>query len=267
MSTTQTIEITFENEDDLLRSLHERTQLDTTLLTSYDRHRIWASWQKEIQGKPHEEAIVEVSLLVHEILESRFRPFCPTCGSTELTEVREATAYMKIRGADLGPVPRLVAEEDTDRPPSIFEDTETIRCDECDFETEDPDTIYSTAGLGAPEKAVNVIRPSVHASVCQLNGTELAALVHVYDADWETWGRVAGPDRDTIPLTVTADSDPDRIDRQLQIVADKVYESRTEVLESGERIKRDGDLIRLGDLFESLCWSVTAALAKLEIAQ
>lgn len=267
MTTTEPIEINFETEDDLLRSLHECTQLDTTLLTSYDRHRIWVSWRKEIEDKKPEEAIIEVSLLIHEILESRFRPFCPICGSTELTEVREATAYLRIRAADLGPVPQLVAEEDTDRPPSIFEDTETVRCDDCDFETENPDTIYSTAGLGAPKDGVNVIRPSVHVSVCLMEGIDLAALVHVFDADWEKWRRVAGSGRDTIPLTVTADSGTGETDRQLRVVAGKVHDSRREILKLGERVERDGDPIEAGELFESLCSSVAAELATLEITR
>lgn len=267
MTATETVQITFESEDDLLRLLHERTQLDTTLLTSYDRHRIWTSWQKEADIKTPDEAIVEVALLLHELLDSRFQPFCPACGSTKLTEVREATAYMKIRAADLSPVPQLVAEQNPDRPPAIFEDTETIRCDECDFETENPDTIYSTAGLGAPEKGVNVTRPAVHVSACRMTGNDLSALVHVYDADWEKWGRVAGSGRDTISLTVKADSDPGEIDRQLRVVADKVHDSRKEILKLGDRVERDGDPIETGELFESLCWSVTAQLAKLEITR
>lgn len=259
MTTTKTIETAFQLEDDLIRAIGERIKLDVTLLTEFDRHRLWRAWRGQANDRPHEDLLVDVSLLAHDILEGCHRPFCPVCGSNTLTELREATAYLSIRRVFLNENPCLTSEQDPERPPSVFESTDLIRCDDCDFETENPEVIYTTAGLGAPEKGVNVFRPSVHVTVCQMTG---AALVHVFDEVWERWGKVVGLGRDTIPLTVTANSDPEAIDKQLQVVADKISENREKIRALQKRVERDGEPIKVGDLFFELCASVRSELDK-----
>jgi|GEM_PF-2860190 len=262
MTTTETTETSFQFEADLIEAVGKRTELDMKLLTTYDRHRLWRAWRDQVDERPAEDLLTDVCLLAHDILDGCYRPFCPVCGSSDLTELREATAYLSIRSAFLNENPCLMSEQDPERPPSIFETTDLIRCENCDFEVENPQVIYATAGLGAPEKGVNVFRPRVHVAACQMSGRELAAQVHVYDEDWQRWGRVVGASRETIPLTVTVDSDLEAIDRQLVAVAEKVSANLEQIRGYTKLIERDGDPIAVGSLFDELCASVSAELNK-----
>lgn len=261
MTTTETTETSFQFEADLIEAVGKRTELDMKLLTKYDRHRLWRAWRDQADERPAEDLLTDVCLLAHDILDGCYRPFCPVCGSSDLTELREATAYLSIRRVFLNENPCLTSEQDPERPPAVFESTDLIRCDECDFETENPEVIYTTAGLGAPKTGVNVFRPSVHVSACQ-TGDALAAQVHIFDEVWEKWGRVVGIGRDSIRLTVTATSDLEEIDSQLQVVADKIMESREKIRALQKRVERDGDPIKVGDLFFELCASVRSELDK-----
>lgn len=263
MSENETSQLEINNEADLWDALKEE-DLDVSLLTDYYRSKLWSIWCQEhlVDEALPSEAILMVVDEAKAMLEGCRRPFCPECGSTNLLELRDATAYLKIKSVYLGGQTSLMSDQDPDESVSIMDSTDLVRCDDCSFESEYTDALIQSARLGAPEKGARVAVPFVHVTNCLTGDLTLGARVHVYDSDTEEWTKVIGPDRDTFPMPVSASASDDEIDQALQVVAGQVSEVRQTITGMEGPVESDGEDFQLGELFEAICWSITAEHAK-----
>ncbi|MBN8868007.1 MAG: hypothetical protein J0H98_10680 [Solirubrobacterales bacterium] len=263
MTTTEMNEPTIVDEADLWKELKSR-DLDVDLLTDYYRHLLWILWCKEVAGDavPVTEVIETIVSEAEAMLEGCRRAFCPECGSSNLVELRDATVYLKIRSVNFGGHTSLMSNQDPGDSLSIMDSTDLVRCSDCDFESESEEVLYDTARLGAAEHGSIAVLPFVHAASVLLPGPELGARVHVYDPIMETWSKLVSDTRDTLPMPVAADSSLDEVERALRVIAGQVADMLEAIVKTEGPVEKSDDTYVLGELFDPICWSVTAEYAK-----
>lgn len=266
MSITKTPII--ENVDELLAAAANKTEgLHTELLSAYDRNLIWAHWVTWLKDENGNETKVLASIVdeLTDWLAGRRTPVCPNCGSSKILELRDATAYLKLRAITVISSATITEEAD-EQSVSIFETAEMWRCEDCDFETEDQDVIVEAAKAGPAKFGIRVIVPRVRVTREIVNGIQLAASVTVFDEIRETWHQLAGPDGSLIPLPVAFDVPPQEIETALQIVAGVITDNLSAITGPDGQVKLDENgCFQMGDLFETIGWAVTAEHAKQQI--
>ena len=261
---SQTIEIEITTPGQLIQAAAAtRNNLNLRLLTKNDRERAWAIWEVEIaKGGNPTETLETVTSEIDDWLECRRTPTCPSCGSRNLIELRDAVAYLKVRSVRvLGSYP-IQTEPEPSGDVSVFDSADIWRCENCEFETEDENVIVETARLGAPQHGVRFLNGNVHVAVVDDHNGERSARVHVFDPVSETWTRVIGPGNDTFPLPIPAGSPDELVTEALEVLAGKIGELHEQITGCHDPVESEEESFQLNDLFETTCWAVAAEYAK-----
>ncbi len=238
--------------------------IDQRLLNLDDMVRVKAIYREALQAGDTDHALDVATKEIERVIAARQRPFCPECGSHDLIELRDATAYMKVV-AVTKKTHEVVCEPDHAIPPSIFETAELWRCEICDFETDNQMSLVATSQMPAPNRGRCEVSGGIHAEATLLDDLSIAAKVQLFHSVRMEWRAVVGPNRDTFPLPVPTLADRQLIDDALQLLVERLTRSRDEI-ERTESTLEAADPYQLGDLFDAVNSDVAAEIAPSQLA-